>query len=79
MLFYALMKALEIVGEAANHVSQGFRANHAEIEWEDIVGMRNWLVHAYYNVDWEVVWGTVQNDIPTLLAKLESALHQLHD
>ncbi len=73
------MKAVEIVGEAANHVSQGFQTNHPEVHWEDIVGMRNRLEHAYYNVDREVIWETVQNDISTLLAKLESALDQLHD
>ena len=72
------MKAVEIVGEAANHVSQGFQTNHPEVQWTDIIGMRNWLVHAYYNVDREVVWETVQNDIPTLLAQMEAALDHPH-
>ena len=76
MFLFALIKAIEIIGEAASHVSTGFQASHAEIEWLDIVGMRNWLVHAYYNVNHDTVWETVQDDIPRLIFELETLLQQ---
>ena len=76
MFLFALIKAIEIIGEAASHVSTEFQASHAEIEWLDIVGMRNWLVHAYYNVNHDTVWETVQDDIPRLIFELETLLQQ---
>ena len=74
MLFYALIKAVEIVGEAASHITQRYRASHPEIEWADIIGMRNWLVHSYYDINRDVVWETVRDDAPILIAQLEAVL-----
>ena len=76
MFLYALVKAVEIIGEAASHVSDGFQASHSGIEWLDIIGMRNWLVHAYYDINHDTVWETVQDDIPVLVSKLETLLEQ---
>ena len=76
MFFYALIKAVEIIGEAASHVSQRLQAGHPEIDWEDIVGMRNWLVHSYYNINRDIVWETVRDDLPILLSQLEAVLGQ---
>jgi uncharacterized protein with HEPN domain len=67
----AVTKALETVGEAAARVSEPARAAHPEIPWREIVGMRHRLVHGYFEIDLDKVWDTVQNDLPSLIAKLE--------
>ena len=67
----AILKAVEIVGEAAVQVSPGMRERQLDIPWGEIVGMRNRLVHAYFDVDIGLVWQTVQKDLPPLIAQLE--------
>ena len=52
-------------------MSERFRAAHPEIPWQQIVGMRNVLVHRYFGVDFDVVWSVVENDLPRLRATLE--------
>ena len=74
MLVLALVKAVEIVGEAANQVSEPCRNRCPAIPWADLVGMRNRLVHAYFDINLDVLWQTVQEDIPQLIAALEPAL-----
>ena len=68
---HAIIKAIEIIGEAANSVSAEARDVHPEIPWREIVGMRNRLVHAYFEVDVELLWATVQRDIPKLISLIE--------
>lgn len=67
----AITKALETIGEAAARVSEPTRVTHPEIPWREIIGMRHHLVHGYFEVDLDKMWDTVQNDLPTLIAKLE--------
>lgn len=67
----AVMRCPEVIGEAANRVSQVFRQQHPEIAWRDIIGMRNRLIHDYVNVDLEKVWDTVHHDIPALIEQIE--------
>ncbi len=70
----ATLKAVEIVGEAASHVSSAFRSSHPQIPWQDIIGMRHRLVHGYFEVDYERVWDTVQRDLPVLISQLKEIL-----
>lgn len=70
-LLLALVKAVEIVGEAAVHVGEDTKAAHPEIPCARIVGMRNRLVHGYFDVRLETVWNTVRDDLPALIARLE--------
>ena len=72
----ALVKAIEIIGEAAYQVSSETRSQIPEVPWEDIMGMRHRLVHAYFDIDLDVLWSTVQNDLPPLIAVLESVLQK---
>lgn len=65
-----VVRELEIIGEAAKHISEKFRTYHPAILWTDISGMRNKLIHEYFGVDAEIVWKTVTEDLP----KLKSAL-----
>ncbi|MDO8126837.1 MAG: DUF86 domain-containing protein [Candidatus Brocadiales bacterium] len=67
----AVIKTLEIIGEAAGKISQETRHAHPEIPWNELIGMRNRLIHEYFRIDLEKVWDTVQNDIPSLITLVE--------
>ena len=73
-LVLALIKDIEIIGEAAYQVSPNERTQLPRIPWDDIIGMRHRLVHAYFDINLDILWTTVQNDLPLLLAELEHAL-----
>lgn len=73
---YALTHLVEIVGEAAAHVSDASRRRHTQIPWTGIVGVRNRLVHGYSDVDLDVLWRIVQDDLPALIPQLENALKE---
>ena len=70
----AIVKLVEIIGEAASRVSEPARESAPEISWRDIVGTRNRLVHAYFDVDLDVLWITATRDLPALLAQLRDVL-----
>jgi len=73
MLRMALTRAVEIVGEAASQVSDAGRSELAGVPWPQIVGMRNRLVHAYFDINRDILWDTVQLALPGLLAQLKPA------
>jgi uncharacterized protein with HEPN domain len=75
-LSLSLVRLLEIIGEAARAVTLELREEHAEIPWPKITSMRNRLIHGYWNVNLDVVWETVQDDLPSLIARLETILQQ---
>lgn len=76
MLVLALIKDVEIIGEAANQVSEDTRTQCQEVPWADIISMRHRLVHAYFDINLEILWRTVQQDLPPLLAALEKVLER---
>ncbi|MGI8687399.1 MAG: HepT-like ribonuclease domain-containing protein [Thermomicrobiales bacterium] len=61
-----VLHRLMIIGEAARGLSAEFRAAHAEVEWWQMIAMRNFLIHAYFGVDPDEVWATVERDVPVL-------------
>ena len=67
----AILKVLEVVGEAASRLSDDTKSAHPEIPWAKIVGLRNRIVHGYFEVNLEVVWNIVKTDIPSLIRQLE--------
>jgi uncharacterized protein with HEPN domain len=67
----ALIRPLEIIGEAARRTSIETQQAHPEIPWQQMIGMRNRLIHEYFRINLEAVWETVQNDIPRLIALLD--------
>lgn len=73
MLQDAVVRQLEIIGEASRRLSHEFKLRHAALPWRDIVGMRNRLAHDYLNVSLEVVWEVIARDLPILIAELETA------
>lgn len=74
LVVLAAIKELEIIGEAASKVSMATRIEHSTIPWQDVVGMRNRLIHSYFDIDMERVWDTVTGDVPELMKLLEEAL-----
>ena len=74
---FAVVRALEIVGEAANHIPAEIRNRWPEVAWLDMVDMRNILIHAYFGVDLETVWRTIQEDLPPLRDSMERILAEL--
>lgn len=74
MLLFATVRALEVIGEAAGKVSDDTRLVAPQIPWRAMVGMRNRLIHGYFDVDTEVVWRTVKNELPELESAIQSAL-----
>jgi len=72
LLNLALVRLLEIVGEAANRVPDDERSRHPQIPWTAMVGMRNRLIHAYESVDLDIVWRIVADDLPDLIHALET-------
>lgn len=73
-LVLALMKSIEIIGEAANKILKSKQDDMPEIPWVEIVGMRNRLIHAYFDINLDILWKTVIEDLPDLVKKLEIIL-----
>jgi len=70
----ALMRHLEIVGEAANNLESEFRAKYPEVQWRKIIDLRNVLIHNYLEVDIEIMWSIVSHDIPLLKREIDAIL-----
>ena len=71
---YATFYALAVVGEAASHIGQDVQLANPNIPWRQIVSTRNRLIHAYYDIDVRIVWRTIKQDLPPLIARLEPML-----
>jgi uncharacterized protein with HEPN domain len=71
MLLFALVRAIEIVGEAASKVSAETRAEMPDLPWASIVGMRHRLVHAYFDINRDILWTTVTEAVPLLAERLK--------
>ena len=72
----AFVRSIEVTGEAAKRVPDGFRVQHSEIEWRAMAGMRDRLIHGYFGVDYELVWDVVANKIPGLRSALKAMLDE---
>ncbi len=70
-LRFALPHLVQIIGEAARRLSAEFMADHPEIPWKTMIGMRHKIVHDYFGVDMDLVWKTVTEELPPLLSKLQ--------
>jgi uncharacterized protein with HEPN domain len=75
MLAFALIRALEIIGEAADKVSETTHASHPSIPWSNIIGMRHKLIHGYFDVDLDIVWKAATEKLPELVAYLDTVLN----
>ena len=69
----SVIRRLEIIGEAARRVSEETRNAYPDLPWKEMIGMRNFLIHDYDDVDIQIVWKTVKKDLPDLLDKMKNA------
>jgi uncharacterized protein with HEPN domain len=73
---FAVVRAVQLIGQAARGVSEELQSAHPEIPWREMIGMRNVVVHDYADVDMVLVWKTVHDDLPTLVARLRAILDE---
>lgn len=73
----AVIRRLEIIGEAIRSLPNDLRQKYPEIPWQDIMDMRNKLIHKYFGVDLNLVWGVIKKDIPSLKEHIKKMLKQL--
>ena len=66
----AVIRSIEVIGEAASKISIEFREEHPDIPWQKIIGMRNRLIHVYFDIDYNVIWQTVKENLPPLIEQL---------
>ena len=78
MMKFACIKQMEIIGEASNHISDEIKDKFSEIEWTQIVGMRNVFVHEYFGIDANLVWEIIKNDMPVLKGKISKLISTIN-
>jgi uncharacterized protein with HEPN domain len=69
-----VLQKLTVIGEAASKLDSGFTARHPQVPWHDIVAFRNIAVHAYFAVEWAIVWVAATEETPTLRAEVEAIM-----
>jgi uncharacterized protein with HEPN domain len=74
MLTLAVVRLLEILGEAAKNISQSTKDKYSQIPWKEIAGTRDRLIHGYFDVDLDIIWAIVTRDLPSLIKALEKLL-----
>ena len=70
----AIIRRLEIIGEAARNLPDGFKSNYSDVQWKQIIAARNILAHFYFGIDLNTVWNIVKNDLPQLKEYVGSML-----
>lgn len=75
----AVLQKLTVIGEAAARIPDEFRESYPEVPWRDVVAFRNIAVHAYFSVDWQIVWTTAKEDVPALREQVSAILTQKLD
>lgn len=76
MMYYAVVKNIEIIGEASNLLTLEFRELHPQTPWKLVTGMRNYIVHEYFQVDDKIIWDVITNDLPILESQIYDYLSE---
>jgi uncharacterized protein with HEPN domain len=71
----AVIRSIEVIGEAASKLSLEFRKEHPEVPWNKISGMRNHLIHVYFDIDYHIIWQTVKENLHPLIDQIQSILN----
>ena len=74
MMIDAIVRELEIIGEASTNLTVEFREEHADVQWQQMIGMRNFVIHEYFGVNTEIVWDTCKNNLTVLKPLIKQAL-----
>ena len=74
-----VIRQLEVMGEAARNLSEDLRSERPQIPWRQMIGLRNRMIHAYFNVDLQIIWEIVQGDIPDLKQKMKQILDAISE
>jgi uncharacterized protein with HEPN domain len=74
MVHDAVVRQIEIIGEAAKNVSEEFQGKHPKLPWTKMIGIRNKIIHEYFNVNYSIVWDTIQDDLPILQKSIKKIL-----
>ncbi len=77
MLVLAILKLIEIIGEAASKVSSDLKLQHPEIPWREIINVRNRLIHGYFDINHDILWGIATHDLPPLIRNLEMMISEI--
>ncbi len=72
----AVVREIEIIGEAANNISDEYQQSHPEVPWGKMIGIRNKIIHEYFSVNFSIVWDTVQDDLPILKESVKKLLQE---
>lgn len=72
----AVVRSIEVIGEAARNISEPFRVNNPQLPWKKMIGMRNILIHGYFDIDYEEIWKTAEEDLPQLEKVLRAMLNK---
>ena len=73
----AYIRSLEVIGEATKNLSDSFKAEHPEIAWRRMAGMRDKLIHNYFGVDYDIVWNAIVDEIPHVKEKIKKILNEI--
>jgi len=73
----AVVRNIEIIGEAVRNLSMEFRTAHPEVEWPKIAGIRDRLIHQYFSVDWDILWDVVKDKLPGLRIQVQRILDEM--
>ncbi len=74
---YAVIRAIEIIGEATKNISKSFRSKYPEVPWDEMAGMRDKLIHHYFGVDMEVLWITATENVPRLKVLISKVIEDM--
>ncbi|MFQ5456105.1 MAG: DUF86 domain-containing protein [Nitrospirota bacterium] len=75
----SFVRSLEIIGEATKNLHKDFKNKYPQVEWKNIAGLRDVLIHQYFGIDYRLIWDIVKNKIPKLKEEIEDILDELED
>lgn len=74
---HAIIRAIEVIGEAARNLSEPFKERYPELPWRLMIGMGHRMIHAYFEVDWTIVWDVIQHELPLIEPKIRGMIDNM--
>ncbi|MFZ1127496.1 DUF86 domain-containing protein [Methanoregula sp.] len=73
---HAVIRAVEVIGEAVKNLSAPLKERHPEIEWREIAGMRDKVIHRYFEINWQIVWNVINENLPAIEPKIADLIEE---